>query len=164
MMKVSLVIWDDVHWHWLHCTKPGPENFAWICIDLDDGSNVFDIRIFITMNLAIINNEMWIRKAFRATQWLCVGKVIFRWYWLLLIIQIFRFLIERKFASSCVYWINADIKMSLEKLDTEIEKSEKSIFIFTKKISFYCLELVEKSPLYKDVYSKTIFEADKVKI
>ena len=87
MMKVSLVIWDDVHWHWLHCTKPGPENFAWICIDLDDGSDVFDIRIFISMNLAIINNEMWIRKAFHATQWLCVGKVIFRWYWLLLIIQ-----------------------------------------------------------------------------
>ena len=62
MMKVSLVIWDDVHWHWLHCTNPGPENFAWICIDLDDGSDVFDIRIFITMNLAIINNELWIQK------------------------------------------------------------------------------------------------------
>ena len=38
---------------------------------------------------------------------------------------IIRFLIDRKFASSCVYWINADIKMSLEKLDTKIEKSEK---------------------------------------
>ena len=60
--------------------------------------------------------------------------------------KIFGFLIDRKFASSCVYWINADIKMSLEKLDTKIEKSEKNYFHIYQKNQFLLFRMGGKKP------------------